>query len=92
MLTRLLGRVRLNKAEQFIKACLPILVTLSGISMSVRLVQLLNASEGMLVIPSGSSILVKLLQSENAYGLMSVTLFPIITDLIALLTLFHGIF
>ena len=42
------------------------LVTLSGISMLAKFLQLENAPSPMLVTPSGISMLVKLLQSKNA--------------------------
>ena len=51
--------VRSNASE-------PMLVTLSGIVMPVRLVQLENALEPMLVTPSVIVILVRLVHSENA--------------------------
>ena len=41
-------------------------VTLSGIVMLVKLLQLRKAPERMVVTPSGIVILVKLLQPENA--------------------------
>ena len=44
---------------QLEKACLPMLVTLSGIVMLVRLVQLLKASFPMLVTLSGIVMLVR---------------------------------
>ena len=42
------------------------LVTLSGITILVKLLQLRKADEPMLVTLSGITILVKLLQSEKA--------------------------
>ena len=49
------------------------LVTLSGIVMLVKLVQLENAESPMLVTRSEIVMLVKLLQSENADSPMLVT-------------------
>ena len=51
------------------------LVTLSGMVMLVRLVQL-NASCPMLVTPLAIVTLVRLVQSENASAPMLVTLLP----------------
>ena len=52
------------------------LVTPSGITMLVRLLQPLNAESPMLVTPSGITMLVRLLQKTNALAPMLVTGFP----------------
>ena len=55
-------------------------VTLSGMSIDVKLEQSQNALEPMEVTPSGMSIDVKLEQPENVSEPMEVTLFVMLTD------------
>ena len=54
------------RAEQSLKAPLPMLVTLFGIVTLVRLVQPLNELASMLVTLFGMVTLVRLVQPENA--------------------------
>ena len=54
--------VMLSKPEHSLKAYSPILVTLSGIVMLVRLLQLEKVKSSILVTPSGIAMLIKLLQ------------------------------
>ena len=58
---------------------IPILVTLLGIVILVRLVQFLKAPSPILVTPSGIVILVRLVQPLKALFPMLVTLSPIVT-------------
>ena len=54
-------------------------VTLSGMEMLVRLVQLRKAESPMEVTLSGMEMLVRLMQSEKAYSPMEVTPSLIVT-------------
>lgn len=73
--------VRLVILEQFLKADLPISVTLSGMITSVKLVQPENALSLIVVMLLPIVMFVKSVQLEKASLLIVLTLSPIITSL-----------
>ena len=78
MLSIPLPSVTLARLVQPLKAELPMLVTLFGITISVNAVQLLKAASPMLVIPLPSVTLARLVQLLKAEFPILVTLSPII--------------
>ena len=78
VLAEILAEIEILK--QLRNASAPMLVTLSGIVIDVRLVQPQNAPAPILVTLSGIVIALRLLQLENAASPILVTLLGIVTE------------